>query len=103
MANKKITRYRGDTYSVEAVLSKGGVPLDMTAGNNTAKFSYGKRNKTRNTIDGINGSAAGEISFPFPINAAVGLYLYDIQVTSSSGEVRTYIRDELEIVGDVTP
>ena len=102
MISNKITRFRGDSYSIEVVLTKNSLPLDMTAGNNTAKFSYGKLGRTRNSIDGVNGTVEGEISFPFPVNVAAGVYVYDIQVTDSSGEIRTYVKDELEVVGDVT-
>ena len=97
----KITRYRGDTYAIEVVLRKDGELLDMMPGNYTASFSYARGSK-RTTIPGINGTVNGEVSFPFPAHITVGEFKYDIQVTSASGEIRTYIKDTLLIVGDVT-
>ena len=96
-----ITRYRGDTYSIEAKLTKDGVDLDLSPDNNTAKFSFAKGNK-RVVIEGVNGTATGEVSFPFPAEVTKGTHYYDIQVTSSTGEVRTYIKDKLEIIDDIT-
>lgn len=96
----KITRFRGDTYSVEATLTKDSIPVDFTAGN-TAKFSFTK-GAVNETINGINGTVEGMISFPFPATVKAGTYMYDIQVISNSGEIRTYIKDTLHIVSDVT-
>ena len=95
-----ITRYRGDTYSIEAIISKDGVPLDFTLGNNTAVFSFIKQSAT--TIPGVNGTADGHISFPFPADVLAGTYAYDVQVTTNTGEIRTYIRDSLIILKDIT-
>ncbi len=97
----KITRYRGDTYAIEAVLKKDGTPIDLSAGNYTAKFSFAKGTK-RHIINGVNGNSSGEVSFPFPSDVTAGTYTYDIQVTSSSGEIQTYTKDILEIVTDIT-
>ena len=95
-----ITRYRGDTYSIEATISKTvdsvETLLDFTTGNNTATFSFAKGTK-RVSIPGVNGTVDGKISFPFPEEVFAGTYNYDIQVTSNTGEVRTYIKSTLEI------
>ena len=96
-----IERFKGDTYSVEAVLTKEGVPVDFSAGNNTATFSYSK-GSVSNSIPGVNGTVDGEISFPFPADVKAGTYKYDIQVTSSAGEVRTYVKNKLIIADDIT-
>ena len=96
-----ITRYKGDTYAIEAILTKGGTPLNFTAGNNTARFSFARGTIYEN-IAGINGTASGEIHFPFPADVSAGTYSYDIQVTANTGEIQTYIKNTLEIVNDVT-
>ena len=100
-----ITRYRGDTYSIEATITKTVAtvvtPIDFTVGNYTATFSFAKGSK-RTSIDGVNGTVDGEISFPFPADVFAGTYSYDIQVTSNTGEIRTYIKDTLNIVEDIS-
>ncbi len=96
-----LTRFKGDTYSIEVTLTKGGAPLDFTGGNNTAKLSFAKGTK-RVTIDGLNGTVDGEISFPFPADVTSGTYAYDVQVTSNTGEIRTYVKDTLNITSDIT-
>ena len=96
-----LTRFKGDTYSVEAVLTKEGVAIDLTPGNYTASFGFAKGTK-RVVIPGANGTANGEVSFPFPAAVTAGTYKYDIQVTSNTGEIRTYTKDTLEIIGDIT-
>lgn len=97
----KIKRFRGDTYSIEATLTKDSTPVDFTGGNNTAKLSF-IRGSVGTTIDGINGDVDGNISFPFPADVKAGMYDYDIQVISNTGEIRTYIKSTLEITSDVT-
>jgi len=99
--SNSITRFRGDTYSIEATLTKESLPLDFTPGNYTATFSYARGNR-RITIPGVNGTIEGTISFPFPEDIKAGTYIFDIQVTSSTGEIRTYIKDSLEIVEDIS-
>ena len=101
MSKDTVNRVRGDTYPIEATLTKGGSSVDFSAGNNTAKFSYTKGTNTV-TIDGVNGDVNGNISFPFPKSIFSGTYKYDIQITTSAGEVRTYVTDEMIISNDVT-
>ena len=98
--SNKLERFKGDTYSVEAVLTKDSTPIDFTAGY-TALFSFIKGTVSV-TIVGINGTVDGNISFPFPANVKSGTYKYDVQVTSPSGEIRTYVKDDLEIISDIT-
>ena len=98
--SNKLSRYKGDTYSIEATLTKDNIGVDFTAGN-TATFSFA-RGDVYVTIDGINGTVDGTISFPFPGDVKAGKYSYDIQVVSPTGEVRTYVKDILDIVDDVT-
>ena len=96
-----IKRYKGDTYSVEAVLTKDGIPIDFSDVNNTAKFSFSKGD-VYHTIDGT-GDATGSITFPFiGLEAVVaGTYKYDIQVTTVDG-IRTYVKSDLVIEPDIT-
>ena len=96
----KIVRFKGDTYSVEATLSKNSTPIDFTDGT-TATFSF-EKGEVLESIVGLNGTISGEISFPCPALIKAGKYKYDIQVTAVSGEIRTYVKDTLEIVEDIT-
>ena len=96
-----IERYRGDTYSIEAELTKNGVPINLSTGNYTAKFSFASGSKYT-SIPGANGNASGQVSFPFPATASQGVYTYDIQVTSASGEIQTYVQDTLTIIDDIS-
>ena len=97
----KITRHRGDTYSVDAKLSIDSIPVDFSAGNSIATFSFARGTK-RVTIPGTNGNISGEVSFPFPADVTAGTYSYDIQVTSNTGKIRTFVKDTLELVSDIT-
>ena len=97
----KVIRYRGDTYSIKAKLTKDSTPIDFTAGQSTARFSYAKGG-VYESIPGVNGTVDGFISFPFPADVNAGSYTYDIQVTDSNGEIRTYVKDVLEITNDIT-
>ena len=98
--SNKLERFKGDTYSVEAVLTKDNTPIDFTDGH-TALFSFTK-GSVNVTIQGVNGTVNGEISFPFPSDVRAGTYKYDVQVTAPSGEIRTYVKDDLEIISDIT-
>ena len=97
----KITRFRGDTYSINVTLEKDGLGLDLRPGYNVATFSFARGTK-RHTISGTSGTGNGNVSFPFPADVTAGTYLYDIQVRAVTGEIRTYIKDTLEIVSDIT-
>ena len=54
------------------------------------------------SISGINGTADGLISFPFPDDLLLGGYTYDIQVTSTNGDIQTFVKSTLEIIDDVS-
>ena len=97
----KLTRFRGDTYAIEAVLTKDNVPIDLVTVH-SAILSFTKGSISER-IPGVNGLEPGEVSFPFPTDIKAGTYKYDIQVTTTSnGEIRTYVKDVLEILGDIT-
>ena len=95
-----IERYRGDTYSIEAELTKNDLPIDLSPGQYTAIFGFAKGSKYQ-SIPGANGNSAGQVSFPFPANVGQGEYTYDIQVTSAGGEIQTYVQDKLTIIDDI--
>ena len=96
-----LVRYRGDTYSIKATLTKDDVPVDFSSGNSTAKFSFAKGTKYT-SIPGANGNSSGQVSFPFPSDATQGDYVYDIQVTSAGGEIQTFVQDTLTILDDIS-
>jgi hypothetical protein len=96
-----LTRFKGDTYPIKAILSMDDEPLDFTPGNNTALFSFAKGTVYR-SIPGTFGTDEGEIYFPFPQNVSEGEYIYDIQVTDINGFIRTYVKDKLTISKDIT-
>jgi len=109
MSVNTITRYKGDTYSIEATLGRTDkvtgitTPVDFTDGS-TAVFTFTKGTVIV-TIPGVNGDINGNISFPFTGQEAIlaGTYAYDMQVTSLAGEIRTFVKDTLIISTDVTP
>ena len=80
--SNKITRFRGDTYSVDAVISKNGTPIDFTDGT-TAIFTF-EKGAVKESIVGLNPTVNGDISFPFPAVIKAGKYKYDIQKQSCS-------------------
>ncbi len=96
----EITRYRGDTYAVEALITKNSTPVDFTVNHSTAIFGFARGTKRR-TLQGVHGTHDGHISFPFPADIPSGEYKYDIQVTSETGEIRTYVKDTMYIVDDI--
>ena len=95
-----ITRFRGDTYSIEAILTKNDTPVDFTVNHSTAKFGFARGTKRR-VLQGVHGTFDGHISFPFPADVAAGEYTYDIQVISATGEIRTYVKDVMTVSEDI--
>jgi hypothetical protein len=97
-----LTRVRGDTYSIKATLKLNNAAVNLTT--STAKFSYRNEESTVvRSIDGA-GNVNGEVVFlPSASDFQdVGLYTYDIEVTSPTQEKTTYIIAKLNIIDDIT-
>lgn len=104
-----ITVYNNDTYAgTDFTVTVNDVALNLTG----AAIRMQVR-RTRNepaiididTDDGITitDAAAGKFSIDEQIFSGVpGVYLYDIQITLSDGTVKTYIKGNFTITGDIT-
>jgi hypothetical protein len=105
----RITRYRGDTYRIriQARDKVTKAAVDLTGA--TAVLSVSSTLEPSSapdvfTVAGVIPAPAtqGIVDFEPPGNTAPGLYYYDIQITDAQGKIRTLIKDEYEIVQDIT-
>lgn len=110
MARYKMTKYRGDTYSISLNFTQNDLAVDITGW----IIFYTVKNK----ITGTDGDAVisktvdthtnptGGISL-IEVDSAdteelAGDYHYDIQVRKTDGTIRTLVKDIIEFKEDVT-
>jgi len=104
---------RGDTFDgiVFKIYSRvDGVKTAVDLTDSTVKIQFRKENtdalvKTVTDGDGITITDAenGVIRVhSFIVTFAPGLYLYDVQITFPSGDVKTYIKGSFNILNDST-
>jgi hypothetical protein len=102
---------RGDTWDgiTSIVLHKNGIPLNLTGA--TIKMEFREdidspvvlELSTTNGKITITNALSGTISIPETIiDIPFGKYVYDLQVTLTSGYNKTYMRGTWEIVADIT-
>lgn len=104
MADKnEITRFRGDTYPVMAIIKENGIPIDLTGA--TTKMTIAFKDPGPRTILGIIiPETPGMIRFDFmdeEVTDQVGKFFYDIQV-DSGGYKTTYAKNIIVFLRDVT-
>jgi hypothetical protein len=98
-----LTRVRGDTYPIEAIIKVDGEPIDLTG----STLTFSMRNVEDSNIISINGiintNEIGRVSFtPSPQDVAnVGEYIIDIQ-REYNGIIATHIVDRMTLTQDVT-
>ena len=106
--NWDIAIYRGDyrTFGVNLKDSNGN-PFNLTGYTPKAqlKTGYGDREPVEFTVtvtDAVNGKMQVFISSTVTSLLLPGSYIWDLQVTSSLGETRTYLAGDVTVYDDVT-
>ena len=100
VSDNKITRFRGDTYPLIITLKENGVAVDLTGA--TVRMTIGLDSSV--LCDAvITDETGGVAQFNFDEShvGSVGIFSYDIQVISG-GYITTYVKDEFELIQDVT-
>ena len=99
-SDNKITRFRGDTYPLVITLKENGVAVDLSGA--TVRMTIGLDTSVLCDAD-ITDATDGIAQFNFDESHVgnVGIFSYDIQVISG-GFITTYVKDEFELIQDVT-
>lgn len=101
---------RGDTinarlFTLATVVDEVSTPIDITGWNIVVTFRKGNNAVTFTVGDGVTIVDAEEGQFridAFALNKA-GVWVYDIETTDMDDVVKTYIRGQITILGDVPP
>ena len=102
---------RGDTFAeVPFQINKDGIPLDLTGAiiHMQLRKSPGSTvylNLTSVASAGITIISAVNGSFKINemiLNLEANVYLYDIEITFPSGEVKTWISGQFTVINDIT-
>lgn len=99
--------YRGDTKRIRLVISRNSIPIDITG----ATILFSMKQKMSDTVLALQ--KTGVLSNPLTGEAIItldsadtlnllGKYYYDIQITSSTGEVSTLICETVNILQDIS-
>ena len=109
MEEYDITIYNNDTYSgvVFQIIVNGSPPSLVGA---SIKMEIRKHRDDEPIITLTNGNGitiTDAINCKFQIDEQIfsgdpGSYIYDIQITFASGKIKTYIKGDFIITGDVT-
>ena len=102
--------YSGDRFKpIEFVIDVNGVPLDLTGC--TVRMQFRKNVNSNNnpdyefsTDEGNIDISSGTIKTVFIPKLEIdgGLYSYDLEVTTSTGEVTTYVRGSIKVIEDIS-
>lgn len=110
MARYKMTKYRGDTYSISLTFTQNDAAVDITGWiifytvktKITENDSQAVISKTVTThTNPTGGISLIEVDSEDTEDLA-GDYHYDIQVRKSDGTIRTLVKDTIEFKEDVT-
>lgn len=111
MNTLNFTAKKGDTFNeVPFQINKDGVPIDLTGA--VIHMQLRKSPSTQVYLDLISTANAGititnAVNGEFKINQMImtleaNVYLYDIEITFASGEIRTWISGQFTVVNDIT-
>lgn len=102
--------YRNDTWQgLVFNIVANGVPVDLTGA--AVKISFRRHSKDNSVEDTRTGAGQaavtdgpnGEITFyGYVVTYVAATYYYDLQVTTSGGDVITYVAGTWTIIEDVT-
>lgn len=104
-----ISVLNGDTYAgCNFTITVNSAALNLTGA--AIKMQVRKQREEAvvlelSTGSGITITTAAEGKFKINeqvISCAVGVYLYDIQITLSGGNIKTYIKGTFTVLGDIT-
>ena len=104
-------RVKNDTFrSVEFILEKNDLPIDLTGVSIAIQFRYrcktGKVVKNISTGSGITITDAVNGTFEIdeftPVDWEIGTYYYDVQITFIDGSIKTYVQGNVKILQDTT-
>jgi hypothetical protein len=110
MQEYNITVYNGDTYKGAAFeIIVNGTPLILTGAQIAMMVRKVRKNNPVISINlGSGITITDAVNGKFRIDEQIfsvdrpGNYLYDIQITLASGVVKTYIKGDFIITGDIT-
>lgn len=107
----KLTRYRGDTKPLTIVVDDetAGRPANLTGCTVKLTVDYRSNPTDASTVviqltGSIPVPTYGEVSFDFTDEQAdnVGMYYYDIEITSGDGKRNTIVKGVFEFLQDIT-
>lgn len=105
-----IAIYQGDTFKFDLVLKdEGGVPLDITGWTGLAQIKKVEDSSAAETptLTTTVGTTDGKITIGISNTGTGALledveYKYDVQLTDTAGNVRTFLGGKITITGDVS-
>jgi hypothetical protein len=106
-----LTAKRGDTFNeVPFQINKDGIPIDLTGA--VIHMQLRKSPSTQVYLNLTSVANAGititsALNGAFKINEMIvtlepNVYLYDIEITFASGEIKTWISGQFTVVNDIT-
>jgi len=101
--------YQGDTFTFDLILENNGTPLDVTSWTGNAEINkdvLGTPGETPNLGLTI-GTTDGKITVDLTATESAALigdtqYYYDIELTDTGGNVRTFIGGFITVTKDIT-
>lgn len=101
-AKADLTAYRGDTWAQTFRLLEGTIPVDLT-GVTVAAWARSYTDRTHTPLVVTVNGQPGEVTIAQPAGGlAPGKWKYDLEVTSTSGVITTWVRGTLAVTPDVT-
>ena len=106
---KMDNRVKGDTFrSINFTGTQGGTPLDLTGAAIKIEFRYSCTtgsivyNAEVGSGVTITDAAGGMFSLDefTPITWEIGTYYYDVRITFSNGDIKTYIKGTVNVLQD---
>lgn len=106
-SNNDLVVYKGDYVELLVTLSDaGGSPLNLAGSTPKAqlKSDYADRSPKEFTctLTGVPGQVRIFLSSTVTSQLLPGSYIWDFQVTSASGETRTYLAGDVSVNNEVT-
>ena len=102
---------RGDTFAeVPFQINKDGIPLDLTGAiihMQLRKSPGGTVYLNLTSVSNLGITMTSALDGAFKINEMIlnleaNVYLYDIEITFPSGEVKTWISGQFTVINDIT-
>ncbi|CAB4121819.1 hypothetical protein UFOVP19_10 [uncultured Caudovirales phage] len=108
-AQYNVQIWRNDTWSQSFSITANSTPVNLTGSTIVIQIRKTATSSdielSASTTDGsitITGTSFNEIQLKKKVTIAAGSYLYDMNVTFSSGEVKTYVWGTFFVQEDIT-